>query len=340
MLKQIGRDNIKKINPDLTHPDFNGKYLLLRAELAMETLYLIASCETGEFYHEKLSGDLATFSLSGPGVDLKDGKNSTHYEWDGKSWLKGDTEAADAMPAPGTPNSATEVPANGTSAQNVPNTGNAANASATSATKASPTPAGSMKAAYQLLFVKFPAKETTSSCANLDYSSNFRAQKDQSAIQKHNSDLTHPNFAGSKLLFTTESIFETVTLIADCKTGKISDDFLKDHVTYQLDSRLAIVNSSDTHPDLMVWSDTQWVQISDPTLSKKGKITNTLYGDKAKLIVNAVTNPKRLDVLRFENLKNDDNLKPLFQDLNVDVIASGTCRLPRDQSPVCDIETE
>jgi hypothetical protein len=309
------KDNIRKINPDLVHPNFDGKYLLLRAELAMETLYLIASCETGEFFHEKLSGDLATYSLAGPGVDLKDGKDSTHYEWDGKSWLKGNTRPAE----PAT----TGVPAN--------------NGAASSAPLPSATPG--MKEAYQSLFAKFPATEILAICAPLDYNYNFRAHKNKTTILKYSPDLTHPNFAGSKLLVKTESIFETITLLADCKTGKFDDDFLKDHVTFQADSRLAIVNSSDTHPDLMVWSGGQWLRIADPTQAH-GTIQNTLYREKAALVIAAIPNPKHLDTLRFENLKNNEQLKHLFQDLNVETIQSGKCILPRDHSPTCEIETE
>jgi hypothetical protein len=321
------KDNIRKINPVLGQANFDGKYLLLRAELAMETLYLIASCETGEFFHEKLSGDLATYSLGGPGVDLKDGKDSTHYEWDGKSWLKGNTRPAEpattGAPGNNTPSAVTNSSASTGAASSVP----------------SPSATPGMKEAYQSLFAKFPPPETLTTCAPLDYSSNFRAQKNKSTILKYSPDLSRPNFAGSKLLVKTESIFETITLLADCKTGKFDDDFLKDHVTFEANSRLAIVNSSDTHPDLMVWSGSQWLRIADPTQSH-GTILNTLYREKAALVIAAVPNPKHLDTLRFENLKSNEQLKPLFQDLNVEIIKSGKCNLPREHSPTCDIETE
>ena len=53
---QDGQKNIIRENPDLTKPNFGGKYLVLKNELLFETLWLIADCQTGKFYKELLSG--------------------------------------------------------------------------------------------------------------------------------------------------------------------------------------------------------------------------------------------------------------------------------------------
>jgi hypothetical protein len=142
------KGNIQSLTPDLNHANFAGHYLLLRSELAMETLYLIASCDTGNFYHEKLNGDAAHFSPESNQLDLvmKNG-DSTHYEWDGKSWIQGDTQKGSPL-----------VTSNGVLVR--PNESKNAAALTGASPRVSPSPtadkAGLIER-YQTLFANYPS---------------------------------------------------------------------------------------------------------------------------------------------------------------------------------------
>jgi hypothetical protein len=306
---QNAKHNIQKINSNLDHPNFAGHFVLVRTELVMETLYLIADCKTGDFFHEKLSADSAKFSLASNELQLKtkDGE-STHYEWDGKSWIRGESVTASA-----TPISNTAVPA---------------------------TASPSLLASYDALATQYPASEVMTECAPLQYSSYFRAQENKDQIIKLNPELKKPNFAGTKLLLRTETMFDVVYLLADCKTGKFTDDFLKGNLSFSPSSRLAIIKSTSNKPELMLWSKTQWLKIPDPVLKNKATVKNTLYGEKSALLVENLPNPKHLDTIRFEALKKTQTMESLFHDLGSDTISSGTCHVARDKSPVCDVEVE
>jgi len=44
-------------NPERTHPNFAGKYLLLKNEFLFDTAWFVADCTTGKFIKEMLSTD-------------------------------------------------------------------------------------------------------------------------------------------------------------------------------------------------------------------------------------------------------------------------------------------
>jgi len=308
------KDHLKDTNADLKHANFAGHFLLLRAEFAFETLYLIASCETGEFFHEKLPADSAKFTLDSNQLDLDTKKGGhSHYEWDGNSWIQGQvTEAPLALSTPpGVSSSPTETKT-------------------------------SLIAQYDALFALYPEKtpQDFGTCASLDYSSYFRAQNNKDSILKQNPDQSKPNFAGTKLLLKMDTLFDHLYLLADCKTGKFSDDFLKGNLNFFPNSRLVLIKSSSEQPQLLVWSETQWLRIPDPVQKQNETIKNTLYGKKAALLAENIPNPHHNDVLRFEHLKPSSALANLFQDLGVDSLESGLCHVGHEKSPICTVETK
>ena len=85
------KTNIQKSNADVSHPNFAGKYLLLKNELLLETLWLIADCETGKFLHEKISGQLEFKPDSFLAIvrDEKKKEAEPEYQtWTGDTWVQ------------------------------------------------------------------------------------------------------------------------------------------------------------------------------------------------------------------------------------------------------------
>ena len=135
-------------------------------------------------------------------------------------------------------------------------------------------------------------------------------------------------------------MFEVLYLIADCKTGKFLNDSIKGELDFHPDSRLLLVKNSNNRPELLVWSDSQWIKIPDPVQKRNEAIQNTLYGEKADLLIQNLPNPKHLDRLRFEGLKKTPALDALFRELGTDSTISGICHRPRQKSPECDVEVQ
>ena len=322
------KGNIKLSNSDLTHANFGGGFLLLRAELAFETLYLIADCNTGKFFHEKLSGEFAQFSTLSPRVELKSKKGEvSKYEWDLMTWIKV-AEISETSPAVKTASVSSPI-------------------ATAPATLTAPT---SILNSYERLFAQYPSTETTpktkvetniksqEKCAPLKFDSYFRAQSNKTSIPKLNPDLNQANFAGNLLLIRTETLFDTVYLIADCATGIFHDDFLKGNLSFKATSRLVRISTSDEAPELLIWSQSQWIKILDPVQRQKNAVKNTLYAEKARVLWNHLPNPKHLDTVRFEHLKKSEKLNSLFSELGANEIVSGLCREPRGKSVECEIE--
>ena len=54
---QSGKFKLISNNPDRSHPNFAGKFLMLKNESIFETFWLIADCSTGKFFHEMITGN-------------------------------------------------------------------------------------------------------------------------------------------------------------------------------------------------------------------------------------------------------------------------------------------
>jgi hypothetical protein len=91
------KSSILRDKPDLTHPNFAGHYLILKNEFVLETIWLIADCTTGKFFHETLSGNLEFKTDSNLVILIpKSGETSEWNVWSGKDWLKVEPSVATA----------------------------------------------------------------------------------------------------------------------------------------------------------------------------------------------------------------------------------------------------
>jgi hypothetical protein len=290
---QSGMSNIIRSNPDLTKPNFGEKYLVLKNELLFETLWLIADCKTGKFFREMLSGK-AEFNSKGLTLVLRSNKkdadpNETpeYHLWNGAEWIR--TEA---------PAVVTDAPVKTDTIK--------INQTNPSAVIPSTAAATTVLSGYAGLFVRhlIPAEDKSSElkCAAIDYSSYHRAQSGKENIQRLNPQVSQPNFAGKYLLLKNELLFENLWLIADCKTGKFFPEYVSGNAQFKPESMLVQLSGSGDFMKLMLWRDRQWVQLPDPTQSKKVKIKNSITGVEAEKLFAALPNPDRVKVLKFENL--------------------------------------
>ncbi len=323
-IAQNAKSSLQKANPDLTHANFAHKYLLLKDEMMMETLYLIADCETGKFFHEKLKGSVE-FTLQSNEVKVKEPKEDVVTQiWNGSHWLKVETPLAK------TPS--TEV------------TVSVTNSKATNATVTTPvTPAGppakvDILSSYDSLFKNYPVSASLTSCHTPDFDSSFRAQNSKGTIIKNNGDLTKPNFAGNYLLLKDELMFDTLYLLVDCKTGKFIGEPLKDDAKFRPDSSFVLIQDSNHYPRLYVLHQEQWIQIPDPVQNKAAMIKNTLYHEDAEALFNALPNPKHLQIVRFENLEKKPETEAIFKILGVSKISAGKC-VQNQKSITCEVQT-
>jgi hypothetical protein len=85
---QNAETHIKNQKTDLSRPNFAGNFILLRVELLFETIHIIASCETGLFYPEYLSGDLLYKADSALAILTKSGKAPDLFLWHAPLWIK------------------------------------------------------------------------------------------------------------------------------------------------------------------------------------------------------------------------------------------------------------
>lgn len=81
---------IQSLNPDLAHPNFDGHYLLMRAESIFESYWLIADCITGKFSKTFIAGS-AQFKKDSRLLKIfKNGKHPKHFLWmeDDQQWVQ------------------------------------------------------------------------------------------------------------------------------------------------------------------------------------------------------------------------------------------------------------
>lgn len=291
-IAQNAESNLKKLNPEVSKPNFAGQYLLLRNEMLMETLWLVVDCKTGKFMRENISGKEIDFKPNSSLIVLKkDQKTTEHYVWSTDAWMKVDsTLVVSTNPA--------VLPKVITSAE------------------------GSFPQ-YESLYAKYAVKLNDTECKALDYNSYFKAQRSEENIKKVNTALSRPNFGGKYLLVKNEMLFETVMLLADCSTGKFLPLPLSGKGVYKPDSTLVLSKQSGDYPQLMVWQDDQWIQIFDTVQDHPQKISNLLYGKKAKELQAAIANPEKDQIVRFENL----------------VCKDGVCTYDRGKSKALKVET-
>jgi len=335
------KNNIIQANPDRTHANFAGTYLILKNELMLETSWFIADCNTGKFLHEVLDGTTADFKVNSNLIILGQKNAPSEYElWSGKEWTK--IENA-------------ELPPNSSMAQNNTDTTSTQTAASTVA------PHADTIAEYQSLFSKYAALITPITCKKLDYDSFFRSQRSKSNLISLNPDLTHPNFGGAYLLLKTESLFDTTWLIADCKTGIFYHEFFNGKITFHPESLLVIVNDTGKFPQLKTWVDNEWIQLPDPVQNKHQTAKNTLYGDNAKLLLKLMPNPGHDPTLRFLNLECKSNqctvtsaipgsapitlqndsataVSHILEKYGATVIQTGRCSIQKNEA-VCEIES-
>ena len=290
------KTNIIKTNPDLTHPNFAGKYLLLKNELLLETLWLIADCKTGRFFHEKLSGHVKFQANSFLAVVTEEKAKDPETEfqtWTGETWVKVQKTASTA-PAP-VSNSIQSTPSGSLNAVK----------SAALASTIAPISAGLSD--YDVLYSHYPVSNPIDTCKPLDYSSYFRSQTQKENLIQLNPDLKHPNFAGSFLVLRTEFLFETLWLIADCKTGQFFPLSLSGKTNFKKDSALLILAQSGKFSSLYHWSAPDWVQLVDTISPHPAPIENTIDGKDANGFFRLLPNPHKLQTLRFTDLECDEH---------------------------------
>lgn len=334
---QNAKNSLKKSN-QLGQPNFSTHYLLLKNEMMMESIYLIADCRTGKFIHEKLAGKNAIFSLQSAEITLHTDKSETleKFLWNGEGFMK--VESAIHSEKKSDP----EV-----DVQDLPK--GAALVSpvvvpvVSAAASPTPLPSGpsrsSLTDAYQALFQRYPTtRVSTTVCHPLVFDSHFLAQQNKKNIEKRSANFTHPNFAGNWILIKVESLFDTESLVAACETGKFIHATLKGTPVYQTNSSLIRLEQSGKFPALYIFHDDEFVQIPDPVQNRNQEISNILSVTDSAVLYHSLPNPEHRSVVRFEKLQKTKANQLVFEHLQVDTIFSGSCSTERG-SPRCTVLT-
>lgn len=261
---------LRKNNPDRARANYAGKYLLLRVPYMMETEWLIADCASGKFFKETLSGE-AEFQPESALIRITRDKTTHWSHWTGETFARIDETLKSAAPP---------VPrANGTdSAESL------------------------LEKRYAEAFQQYRTEPVLDTCARLDFRSYFRAQQAEGQILKAQRDLSRPNFAGHYLILQVDLLFETLQLIADCKTGKFAPEFKSGRMLFKKDSGLALLIRKDASPDLLVWKAPEWIHRPDPTARDPREVENELRGESARSLLTALPNPLRHTRIEFKDL--------------------------------------
>jgi hypothetical protein len=279
---QDHKKHLIRDNPGLSRPNFGGKYLLLKQELLMETLWLIADCETGKFHHETLTG-LAEFKPDSLLVILTKPKSDRPAEfqlWKGDEWTRLDSPEASSLNASGSP---------------VPGASPGPAAASTAPVKS--------EAMYATLFSRYPTEAPIATCKDLDYNSYFRAQSAKGNLIKLNPERSKPNFAGKYLLLRNDLMFERIWLIADCTTGKFLNQMIQDNAEFRPDSALIVVRQSSDYAHLILWRDERFVHLLNPVRTGKQEIENEVFDQDARTLMDLAGIPKNDSRGSFEDLR-------------------------------------
>ncbi len=269
------KSSLKKSNPDLNHPNFAGKYLLLRNDYLFETLWFVADCSTGKFIKDSLSTDhkkpSTEFNSESSlvliqSLDQKNPAPIEYHAFQNEKWAR------------------VAIPTTTSVSPNPSPTTSLSNNSAT-------TPAPQNE---EFDFSQYPA-QVNNTCKELDFDSYSRAQAAKGNLLKDKPDLSKPNFAGRYYLLQGETIAHTYWLIADCNTGKFLPEMLTGSGLFQKDSHLFKVFNSGKFPTYYVWNadDAQWIKLHG---------SNSIYTKSAMKLYEALPNPEKSSNLKFENL--------------------------------------
>ena len=256
---------IRSSNSDFSKPNFGGKYLLLRVPFMMGTDWLIADCESGKFIKEVLSDGEAEFKNTSFLIRMTR-KNETNWvRFTGSEFIK--TEEKVNSPNPGPSSSA---------------------------------PLASLEGQYESVFKSFPSKNLASSCVPLNFNSYFRAQQAKGQILKSNPNFSTPNFGGGFQLLKIELLFETIWVLADCKTGSFFNLFLAGEAHFKKDSDLVVMTESGKAPKLFLWKNPNFISKSDPTLKNSNAVENEVTKEQARVLITALPNPEHHSKIEFK----------------------------------------
>ena len=141
-------------------------------------------------------------------------------------------------------------------------------------------------------FSKYPTPIQAITCKDLDFNSNFRAERSQPNIIRANPNRSQPNFAGKYLLLKNELMLETEWLIADCATGKFLKERVYGQAQFKPDSTLVILfpdpsktksdDDDEQLPELKFFKDEEWMTttISKPEAKPDAKGAAAAPGEK------------------------------------------------------------
>ena len=262
---------IRSSNPDLKSPNFGGKYLLLKVPYAMETDWLIADCESGKFLKAEFEGE-AEFHPDSFLVKTKTPKEEALLRFTGSQFIRQEPDVK-AAPSPGPDRNP-------------------------------------LLARYEEAFRLYPADQASDStpqapCKPFALDSNSRTQGEKSRILKNYPDPSQPNFNHAFRVVKLELIFETLWMIAECGgKGAFFPDFISgDTLTFQKESRLAVLTSSGKAPELYTWDRNAWIRHPDPSLTHPSAVENTLQGADARLMISILPNPGQANRIGFKTLR-------------------------------------
>ncbi len=264
---------IKSSNASFSKPNFGGKYLLLQVPYMMGTDWLILDCETGTFLKEVLGTGNAEFRENSFLIRLVGKEETNWYRFTGAGFVKVE-EQKKAEPV--------------------------AVKEEIGKTAGAPK---SVREQYQSLLDAHPARESLAACVPLKFDSYFRAQQAKDQILKTEGSLSVPNFAGSFRLVRIELLFETIWVIADCKTGLFFPEFLSGEAHFSNQSDLLILAKSDKAVQLYRWTEGSFVRRPDPTRMTPSPVENEIFRDAARRVIAALPNPDKKNLIEIKNLR-------------------------------------
>ncbi|NDG85584.1 MAG: hypothetical protein EBX52_11200 [Proteobacteria bacterium] len=158
-------------------------------------------------------------------------------------------------------------------------------------------------APYESYLKAFSPAETGEKCAPLQFGSYFRAQQAKSEILHSGASLSAPNFAGHYLMLRVELLFQTIWLVADCRTGKFIDDFLTGEAHFKKNSALFVMTESKKPPAVHLLSQDAFIRKPDPTLKEPAPVENKIFRDEARTLIAALPNPEHHRSVEVLNLR-------------------------------------
>ncbi len=298
------KSNLLHTNHDVRHPNFAGKYILLKNDFLFETSWFVADCTTGKFIKELLSTDhkdpkgefqISSQLLMVSGSHPNEKLPAEYHVFKNEQWIRIESpETKTTTPSLSTSNSIKE-----SDTRILTNSIELGN------------------------YSKFTVPFSDSKCKSLDFSSNQRAENSKKNLIENNPDQKQANFAGHFLLLKGETILQKYWIIADCNTGKFYTDIITGNAEFKKDSLLVKQFTSGNYANYIIWNeaDQQWFQL-------QGK--NTVYGSNAKKLFESIINKNKSNTVRFE--KTNWN----FQGADF-LIKSGKCT-NENTKYLCEIE--